>query len=144
MRNILALAATAISCALTVSAEAEPAHRVIEVGNILYTLGLQRTPGATEAQYLFARYVFDELGYRRYAWQCNALNAASRAAAERLGFRYEGTWRQASVPKGRNRDTAWFSIIDTEWPALHARFERWLDRANFDAAGRQRVSLAHA
>jgi len=88
------------------------------------------------------RRVFDELGYRRYEWKCDSHNAPSRAEAERLGFRYEGLFRQAMVYKGRNRDTAWFSVSDGEWPALRAAFERWLDPANFDADGRQRASLA--
>jgi hypothetical protein len=86
--------------------------------------------------------VFDELGYRRYEWKCDSLNAPSRAAARRLGFRYEGLFRQAVVYKGRSRDTAWFSVIDSEWPALRFGFERWLDPANFDEAGRQRASLS--
>jgi RimJ/RimL family protein N-acetyltransferase len=115
---------------------------VIEVGSITYSPLLQRRPAATEAMYLMMRRVFDELGYRRYEWKCDALNAASRAAALRLGFRYEGLFRQATVYKGRNRDTAWFSIIDGEWPPLRDAFERWLDPANFDAGGRQRRSLA--
>jgi RimJ/RimL family protein N-acetyltransferase len=92
--------------------------------------------------YLMMRRVFDELGYRRYEWKCNSLNAPSRAAAERYGFRYEGLFRQADVVKGGNRDTAWFSILDSEWPALKAAFERWLDPGNFDGDGRQRVSLS--
>jgi RimJ/RimL family protein N-acetyltransferase len=112
------------------------------VGHINYSPRLARTPAATEAMYLLMRRVFDELGYRRYEWKCDSLNAPSRAAAERLGFRYEGLFRQAVVYKGRNRDTAWFSILDREWPALRQAFERWLDPANFDAGGRQRVRLA--
>ncbi|HLJ70210.1 MAG TPA: GNAT family protein [Roseiarcus sp.] len=120
----------------------EPAHRVIEIGNVLYTPAMQRTPGATEAQYLFARYVFDELGYRRYEWKCNALNAPSRRAAQRLGFTFEGVFRQHMIVKGRNRDTAWFSMLDHEWPARRAAFERWLAPDNFDKAGRQIVSLS--
>ena len=92
--------------------------------------------------YLMMRRVFDELGYRRYEWKCDALNAPSRAAALRLGFRYEGMFRQATVYKDRNRDTCWFSILDSEWLALREAFERWLDPANFDAAGRQRRSLS--
>jgi RimJ/RimL family protein N-acetyltransferase len=120
----------------------EPAHRVIEVGNILYTLAMQRTPGATEAQYLFARYVFDDLGYRRYEWKCNALNAPSRRAAQRFGFTFEGVFRQHMIVKGRNRDTAWYSMLDHEWPARRAAYERWLAPANFDADGRQIVSLS--
>ncbi len=114
----------------------------IEVGGINYSPRLQKKPAATEAMYLLMRRVFDELGYRRYEWKCDALNAASRAAALRLGFRYEGLFRQATVYKQRSRDTAWFSIIGGEWPALRAAFERWLDPANFDAEGRQRVALA--
>ena len=120
----------------------EPAQRVIEVGAILYTPALQRTIGATEAQYLFARHAFDTLGYRRYEWKCNALNAPSRRAALRLGFAFEGVFRQHMIVKGRNRDTAWFSMLDSEWPHRRAAFERWLAPENFDAAGRQRVSLA--
>jgi RimJ/RimL family protein N-acetyltransferase len=114
----------------------------IEVGSINYSPQLQRRPAATEAMFLMMRRVFDELGYRRYEWKCDALNAASRAAALRLGFRYEGLFRQATVYKERSRDTAWFSVIDGEWPALRTAFERWLDPANFDAAGHQRNSLA--
>jgi RimJ/RimL family protein N-acetyltransferase len=113
------------------------ANRVIEVGNILFTPALQRTRAATEAMYLLARYVFEELGYRRYEWKCNALNMASRRAAERYGFIFEGLFRQHRIVKGRNRDTAWFSMLDSEWPERKARFERWLDPANFDAEGRQ-------
>jgi RimJ/RimL family protein N-acetyltransferase len=119
----------------------DPAAGVIEVGGINYSPRLQRRPAATEAMYLLMRRVFDELGYRRYEWKCDSLNAPSRAAALRLGFRYEGLFRQATVYKGRSRDTAWFSIIDSEWPALRAAFESWLDPANFDADGRQRASL---
>ena len=117
-------------------------HRVIEVGNILYTPAMQRTIGATEAQYLFARYVFDDLGYRRYEWKCNDLNAPSKRAALRLGFAFEGVFRQHMIVKGRNRDTAWFSMLDSEWPARRAAFERWLAPENFDAAGRQKISLS--
>ena len=115
----------------------EPAVGVIEVGHINYSPLLQRHPAATEAMFLMMRRVFDELGYRRYEWKCDSLNAPSRAAAERLGFRFEGIFRQATVYKRRNRDTAWFSILDREWPALRAAFERWLAPENFDAAGRQ-------
>ncbi len=118
----------------------EPAHRVIEVGGILYTPALRQTRGATEAMYLMARYVFD-LGYRRYEWKCNDLNAPSRSAALRLGFTYEGTFRQMYIVKGRNRDTAWYSMIDAEWPALRSTFERWLDPANFDERGMQKTGL---
>jgi RimJ/RimL family protein N-acetyltransferase len=119
----------------------EPAHRVIEIGSILFTPRLRRTTGATEAMYLMARHVFEDLGYRRYEWKCNALNAPSRRAALRLGFTFEGIFRQHMIIKGRNRDTAWFSMLDSEWPKRKAAFERWLDRSNFDANGRQQVSL---
>jgi len=114
----------------------------IEVGHLAYSPLLQRTPAATEAMYLMMRRAFDELGYRRYEWKCNSLNAPSWSAAERLGFIYEGTFRQAWVQKGRNRDQAWFSIIDREWPAVRSALERWLDPSNFDATGAQRRRLA--
>jgi RimJ/RimL family protein N-acetyltransferase len=117
-------------------------HRVIEVGGIVYSPRLQRTRGATEAMYLLARYVFDDLGYRRYEWKCNALNEPSRTAAVRLGFTFEGIFRQHMIVKGRNRDTAWYSMLDVEWAARKARFERWLAPENFDAAGRQLTSLS--
>ena len=120
----------------------EPAVGVIEIGSITYSPRLQRRPAATEAMYLMMRRVFDELGYRRYEWKCDSLNAPSRAAARRLGFRYEGLFRQATMTRGRNRDTAWFSVIDKEWSVLRQAFERWLDPANFDADGRQRQNLA--
>ncbi len=120
----------------------EPAHRVIEVGNILFTPALQRKPGATEAMSLLAGHVFDDLGYRRYEWKCNALNAPSRAAALRLGFTFEGVFRQHMIVKGRNRDTAWFSMLDTEWPSAKRGFAAWLAPSNFDAEGRQRRPLA--
>jgi RimJ/RimL family protein N-acetyltransferase len=114
----------------------------IEVGGIAYAPALQRTRAGSEAMFLMMRRAFDELGYRRYEWKCNALNAASRAAAQRYGFRFEGIFRQADVVKGRNRDTAWLSISDGEWPAIKTAFEHWLDPANFDTAGRQRISLS--
>lgn len=120
----------------------EPAHRVIEVGNILHTPKLQRTAGATEAMYLMARHVFEDLGYRRYEWKCNALNAPSRRAAERLGFTFEGVFRRHMIVKGRNRDTAWYAMLDHEWPAAKRAFEGWLAPENFDAQGRQRRTLA--
>jgi len=120
----------------------EPAHRVIEVGDILYTTRLQRTAGGTEAMYLMARHVFEEMRYRRYEWKCNALNEPSRAAALRLGFVFEGIFRQHMIIKGRNRDTAWFSMLDSEWPSHKAAFERWLAPENFDRDGRQRRRLA--
>jgi len=122
--------------------EIRPAMRVIEVGHIVYSPALQRTPLGTEAQYLLARYAFETLGYRRYEWKCNALNAASRGAALRYGFIYEGTFRQHLIAKGRNRDNAWFSMLDSEWPARKVAFERWLAPENFDAEGRQRISLS--
>jgi RimJ/RimL family protein N-acetyltransferase len=118
-----------------------PEMRVIEVGNILLSGALQRTPLATEAQYLLARHAFETLRYRRYEWKCNALNAPSRRAALRLGFAFEGVFRRHMIVKGRNRDTAWFAMTDADWPARKAAFERWLDPANFDAQGRQRQSL---
>ena len=120
----------------------DPAMGAIEVGHLSYSPALQRSAAATEAMYLMMRRVFEELGYRRYEWKCDSLNLASRRAAERLGFRYEGTFRQMMVVKGRSRDSAWYSIIDSEWPALRAAFERWLDPANFDAQGRQRRRLS--
>lgn len=114
---------------------------VIEVGHLAYSPLLQRTRTATEAMYLMMQHAF-ELGYRRYEWKCNSLNMPSRAAAERLGFTFEGIFRQAAVIKGRNRDTAWYSIIDKEWPALKQAFETWLADDNFDADGRQKVALS--
>ncbi len=119
----------------------DPLNRVIEVGSILYTPAFQKTAGATEAMYLMARYAFEELKYRRYEWKCNALHEGSRRAALRLGFKFEGTFRQHMIVKGRNRDTAWFSMLDTEWPTRKAAFERWLDPANFDSAGKQKEPL---
>ena len=119
-----------------------PDMRVIEVGRVLYSPSLQRTPLGTEAQYLLARYVFETLGYRRYEWKCNSFNAPSRRAALRYGFAYEGTFRQSMIAKGRNRDDAWFSMLDTEWPARKLSFERWLAPENFDSEGRQKLSLA--
>jgi RimJ/RimL family protein N-acetyltransferase len=118
-----------------------PENRVIEVGHVMYSPALQRTPLGTETQYLLARYVFETLGYRRYEWKCDAHNAASRRAALRYGFTYEGTFRQHIIAKGRNRDDAWFSMLDSEWPARKANFERWLAPENFDSAGRQKISL---
>ena len=118
------------------------ANGVIEVGNINYSPLLQRTPAATEAMFLMMARVFDELGYRRYEWKCDALNAASRAAAQRLGLSFEGIFRQAAVYKGRNRDTAWYAAIDSEWAALRQAFLAWLAPANFDSAGQQRTRLS--
>ena len=122
----------------------EPEHGVIEVGNILLGPALQRTTAATEAIYLMARHVFEDLGYRRYEWKCNALNEPSRRAALRLGFTFEGIFRQHMVVKGSNRDTAWYSMLDHEWPARKAAFEAWLDPENFDASGEQRARLSAA
>jgi RimJ/RimL family protein N-acetyltransferase len=120
--------------------EIRPQTKVIEVGSIVYGPALQRTALATEAQFLLARYAFEMLGYRRYEWKCDALNAASRRAALRLGFGFEGIFRQHMIVKGRSRDTAWFAMLDSEWPRARAAFERWLQPENFDG-GRQRRSL---
>ena len=117
-------------------------NRVIEVGAVTYSPELKRTRLATEAQYLLARYVFEGLEYRRYEWKCDALNQPSRRAAERLGFTYEGRFRQAVVYKGRNRDTDWLSMIDTDWPAVKGRLEKWLSSDNFDEKGQQIKALS--
>lgn len=122
----------------------DPANGVIEVGYVAFSPLLQRTAAATEAQYLLMRYAFDDLGYRRYEWKCDALNEPSRRAAARLGFTYEGTFRQAVVTKGRNRDTAWFSLLDGEWPHVRRAFESWLERSNFTPEGRQIAPLRAA
>ena len=121
----------------------EAVHKVIEVGHILFTPKLQRTVAATEAMFLMAQHVF-ELGYRRYEWKCNSLNAPSLRAARRLGFTFEGVFRQHMIVKGRNRDTAWFSMLDSEWPARKTSFEHWLDAKNFDENGVQKLSLSAA
>ncbi len=121
--------------------EIRPAMRVIEVGFIVYSPALQRTPLGTETQYLLARYVFETLGCRRYKWKCNALNAPSLRAALRYGFVFEGILRQHMIAKGRNRDTAYFSMLDSEWPARKRAFERWLAPDNFDSEGRQKLCL---
>jgi RimJ/RimL family protein N-acetyltransferase len=118
-----------------------PQVGVIEVGHINYAPPLQRTPAASEAMFLMMSRVFDELGYRRYEWKCDGLNGGSRRAAERLGFGFEGVFRQATIYKGRNRDTAWYAITDQDWPAIKAAFQAWLDPANFDETGQQRRSL---
>ena len=120
----------------------EPAHGVIEIGNILWGPAISRTRISTEAFFLAARHVFDELGYRRFEWKCNDRNEPSKAAAVRFGFKFEGVFRQHMVVKGQSRDTAWFSIIDGEWPTIRTAFERWLDPSNFDSAGRQKAKLA--
>ena len=117
-------------------------HGVIEIGHLNFSPQLQRTPAATEAMYLMLRRAFDELGYRRYEWKCDTLNQPSRRAAARFGFTYEGLFRQHTVYRQRNRDTAWFSIIDNEWPARKAAFEAWLAPGNFDEAGMQRQPLS--
>lgn len=122
----------------------EPDHGSIEIGNIWFGPPLQRTTAATEAIYLLARRAFDELGYRRLEWKCNALNAASRRAAERFGFGFEGVFRNHLVIKGRNRDTAWYSIVAEDWPRIRAGFEAWLAPENFDAKGVQRRSLGES
>jgi RimJ/RimL family protein N-acetyltransferase len=119
-----------------------PGHGSIEIGHIWFVPPLQKTRGATEAIYLMCRHVFDDLGYRRLEWKCDALNEASRRAALRFGFTYEGTFRQHMVVKGRNRDTTWYSMLDREWPAIRTTFDRWLSPDNFDEAGRQRTSLS--
>lgn len=121
----------------------EPAHGVLEVGNILMAPRLQRTTAATEAMYLMARHVFEDLHYRRYEWKCNALNEPSRHAALRLGFRFEGIFSRHMVVKGANRDTAWFAMLDRDWPLQKKAFEAWLDPANFRADGRQRRRLGY-
>jgi RimJ/RimL family protein N-acetyltransferase len=120
----------------------EPDHGCIEIGHIWFGAAVQRTPQATEAIYLLLRHAFDALGNRRVEWKCDAANARSRSAALRLGFTFEGVFRRHMVVKGRNRDTAWFSLLDHEWPAARRAFEAWLDPANFDSAGTQRRSLA--
>jgi RimJ/RimL family protein N-acetyltransferase len=117
-------------------------HGVIETGSILFGPRLARTRGATEAIYLQARHAFEDLGYRRFEWKCNDLNAPSKRAAIRLGFTFEGVFRQHMVVKGMNRDTAWYAMLDRDWPACKHAFERWLSPDNFDAAGQQRVSLS--
>lgn len=119
----------------------DPKNGVVEVGHVHFSPLLSRTPMSTEAQYLLMRYVFDELGYRRYEWKCNSLNEPSRRAALRLGFQYEGRFRQALVVKGHNRDTDWFSIVDKEWQTLNGAFQNWLATDNFTADGKQIRSL---
>ncbi len=135
------LDATGAPVGLAAYLRIKPDAGVIEVGHIHFSPRLQGTVAATEAMYLMMRQVFEELGYRRYEWKCDALNAGSRRAAERLGFRFEGVFRQATHYKGRNRDTAWYAVIDGEWPVLRAGFEAWLAAGNFDGAGRQRNRL---
>lgn len=119
----------------------DAAYGVIEIGNIYWGPLISRKPAATEAQFLFMKYIFDDLGYRRYEWKCNNRNEPSKRAAERFGFKFEGIFRQHLVVKGENRDTAWYSIIDKEWPALRSAYEAWLDPANFDGDGGQKRRL---
>jgi RimJ/RimL family protein N-acetyltransferase len=120
----------------------EPATGQVEVGGVLFAKVLQRTRAATEAIHLLMRHAFDDLGYRRFEWKCDSLNEPSRRAAARLGFVHEGTFRHHMITQGRNRDTDWFSVTDTEWPAVRAAHERWLDPANFDGSGRQLAALS--
>ena len=119
----------------------DPANGVIEIGDILWGPAMARSRISTEALYLAARHVFDDLGYRRFEWKCNDLNEPSKAAARRFGFLFEGVFRQHMWVKGANRDTAWFSMLDAEWPGFKREYERWLEPANFDGAGRQRSKL---
>jgi RimJ/RimL family protein N-acetyltransferase len=119
----------------------DPTHGVIEIGNIYWGPLISRKPAATEAQFLFMQYIFDELGYRRYEWKCNNDNLPSKRAAERFGFSFEGIFRQHMVAKGKNRDTAWFSILDSEWPALRQAYQAWLAPENFDSDGQQKKKL---
>ncbi|MBE0578282.1 GNAT family protein [Devosia sp.] len=118
-----------------------PEHGSVEIGGIYWGLPMARTPLATEALFLFARHAFDDLGYRRFEWKCNDRNEPSKAAARRFGFQFEGVFRQDMIMKGVNRDTAWFSILDSEWPAMRAEYERWLSPDNFDADGVQKSRL---
>jgi RimJ/RimL family protein N-acetyltransferase len=119
----------------------DQANRSVEVGSLMFSPKLQRTPAATEAMYLMAKHAFEELGYRRYEWKCNTLNAPSYRAALRLGFTFEGVFRQHMIIKGRNRDTAWFAIIDKDWPRMRMAFDAWLNPSNFDESGFQRRKL---
>lgn len=120
----------------------DKSNGVIEVGDVRFSPAMQKTPAATEAVYLMMRRAFDELGYRRHEWKCDALHEKSRRAAERFGFTYEGTFRQAVVYKGRSRDTAWYAVTDKDWPRIREAFEAWLSPDNFDADGKQRRALA--
>lgn len=119
----------------------EPAHGQVEVGGVLWGRAMRRTPASTEAIHLLMAHAFDDLGYRRFEWKCDSLNEPSRRAATRLGFAYEGTFRQHLVIKGHNRDTAWFAVTDDDWPAVGDAHRRWLDPANFDDVGHQRTPL---
>jgi RimJ/RimL family protein N-acetyltransferase len=135
---------TGKACGMASFLNIVPINGTIEIGHIWFGPDLQNTPSATEALFLMMGHAMDELGNRRLEWKCNALNRASRRAAVRLGFAFEGIFYQHSVVKGRNRDTAWFSILDDEWPAIRENFQRWLAPANFDVEGRQRSSLSEA
>jgi RimJ/RimL family protein N-acetyltransferase len=130
------------ACGIATLVEIRSAMRVIEVGHIVYGPELQRSPLGTEAQYLLACYAFEELRYRRYEWKCNALNATSRRAALRYGFTFEGIFRNHMIVKGRSRDTAWYAMLDTDWPARKRAFEKWLAPENFDDRGCQRKRLS--
>jgi RimJ/RimL family protein N-acetyltransferase len=121
-----------------------PEHGVIEIGAVLWGRGIAQTRLATEALYLHARYIFEDLGYRRFEWKCDALNEPSRRAALRFGFQFEGVFRQHMIIKGQNRDTAWFAMTDADWPSLRSQYLRWLEPANFDADGQQRTKLVQA
>ena len=133
---------TALPAGLTSLMRVDPANGSAEIAAVLYSPALQRTRAATEAVHLLASYLFDDLGYRRLEWKLDSLNAASARAARRLGFRYEGRFRNAMVYKGRNRDTDWFAMTDDDWRRLAPAYAAWLDPANFDDAGRQRTSLS--
>ena len=130
------------ACGIIALMAVRPENRVVEVGNIVLAPALQQTTLATEAHYLLARYVFETLGYRRYEWKCDSRNAPSRRAALRLGFNFEGLFWQHMIVKGRNRDTAWYAMLDTEWPSHKLAFERYLKPSNFDADGRQIIRLS--
>lgn len=120
---------------------ADPANGVVEVGGVAHGLAMARSPLSTEVHYLMARHVFDDLGYRRYEWKCDNANEASKVTANRLGFTFEGVFRKHMLSRGKNRDTAWFSVINDEWPRIRAAFEAWLDPANFNADGSQKRKL---
>ncbi|KAJ8125140.1 hypothetical protein O1611_g8500 [Lasiodiplodia mahajangana] len=128
-----------VGCASYMNINTE--NRCVEVGSVMFSPKLQRTPAATEAMYLMAKHAFEDLGYRRYEWKCNTLNGSSQRAARRFGFTFEGIFRQHMVIKGRNRDTAWFAMVDGDWPSIRDAFDRWLDPSNFDEHGLQRRKL---
>jgi RimJ/RimL family protein N-acetyltransferase len=138
---VLAVVVDGAACGIVTYMRMEPGHGCIEIGHIWLGAPLQRTPAATEAIFLLARHAFDDLGYRRLEWKCDAGNARSRRAAERFGFTFEGVFRKHMIVKGRNRDTAWYAIVDDDWPTVRAAFAAWLAPENFDAAGRQRATL---